>query len=287
MTTHTRTTRTTAPRSTSVPKKNTSVRKTVAPGKTVTLRKTPAQSKPVAHPKPVASKRPMAPEKPMASPKPPASEKLATPGGKKIGKKQSIQSLKKHLSRISDSPKSKILPTFLPFPKDIQFDGQDRGEQVVLVIRQHPVYFISHAAKAIGVAITIVALAMLMRTPGMDISVSLSLAISILGIMIGVSVLVTAFLKWYFSVNIVTDERILDVDFTRVFAHRVSECQLENIEDVSHSSIGLWSTIFDFGSVFIQTAAEQREFDFLKVPRPRDIQDTILDLSELVQNGGV
>ena len=78
----------------------------------------------------------------------------------------------------------------------------------------------------------------------------------------------------------------MDIDFNGVVNHRVSETQLERIEDVSHSPVGVWATIFDFGNVFIQTAGEQREFQFENVPRPRDVQDTILDLLEEKQNNG-
>jgi hypothetical protein len=50
---------------------------------------------------------------------------------------------------------------------------------------------------------------------------------------------------------------------------------------------GLLGSIFDFGSVYIQTAAAQPEFVFEFVPRPREVQDTLLDLLELKQEGTI
>jgi hypothetical protein len=100
--------------------------------------------------------------------------------------------------------------------------------------------------------------------------------------LIGTFIIVT-FFKWFFNVNIITTERIVDIDFDKIFYHNVAETQLERVEDVSHRPGGVWASFFDFGTVYVQTAGEQREFEFKDVPRPRDIQDTILDLLELKQ----
>jgi hypothetical protein len=88
-------------------------------------------------------------------------------------------------------------------------------------------------------------------------------------------------------VNIITSDRIVDVDFSNILFHRFSEAQLENIEDVTHSPVGVFSSIFDYGDVYIQTAGENPEFEFKGVPRPRDIQDTLFDLMEMKQNGKI
>jgi hypothetical protein len=41
------------------------------------------------------------------------------------------------------------------------------------------------------------------------------------------------------------------------------------------------ASIFDYGNLYVQTAGAKNEFDFCNIPRPRDVQDTILDLREL------
>ena len=77
----------------------------------------------------------------------------------------------------------------------------------------------------------------------------------------------------------------MDIDFNNIFYHKFAECSIEKIEDISHVPAGIWATVFDFGTVHIQTAAEQREFEFQNVPRPRDIQDTLNDLLKLIRRG--
>jgi hypothetical protein len=49
----------------------------------------------------------------------------------------------------------------------------------------------------------------------------------------------------------------------------------------------VFSSIFDYGDVYIQTAGEKPEFEFKGVPRPRDIQDTLFDLMEMKQSGKI
>jgi len=93
--------------------------------------------------------------------------------------------------------------------------------------------------------------------------------------------------KWYFTVNIITDQRVIDVDFDNVLYHKFSEATLEKIEDVSHAPAGLLSSIFDYGDVFLQTAGTEPEFKFKGVPRPRDVQDTLLDLIEMADKGQI
>lgn len=87
--------------------------------------------------------------------------------------------------------------------------------------------------------------------------------------------------------SIITDQRIVDVDFSNVLFHRFSEAQLEQIEDVTHTVAGIWGSIFDYGTVYIQTAGSKPEFEFINIPRPRDVQDTLLDLLEMKQKGQI
>jgi len=76
------------------------------------------------------------------------------------------------------------------------------------------------------------------------------------------------FFTWYFNVDIITDERIVDIDFISLIHKRVSDAEIENIEDVTYKVGGIFGTMFDFGTVYVQTAAERPEFEFEDVPRP-------------------
>ena len=90
-------------------------------------------------------------------------------------------------------------------------------------------------------------------------------------------------MRWFFNVYIVTDHRIFDLDYHSFLFFNVSEAPLENIQDVSFHVNGGGGIIFNYGDVFIQTAAEKAEFDFLKVPNPALVHDKITDLLQNIR----
>jgi hypothetical protein len=100
---------------------------------------------------------------------------------------------------------------------------------------------------------------------------------------LAVSYALANFLDWYFDVYLVTNLRILHVDF-RVFTGKfVAEAALVNIEDVSTHIIGFLPSFFDYGDVLVQTAAEKAKFNLIALPSPSWFRDVITDLSNLAK----
>jgi len=87
------------------------------------------------------------------------------------------------------------------------------------------------------------------------------------------------YLAWYFNVNIITNKKIVDVDFLHLFYKQISETSLENVQDITHRTVGFLQNHFDYGDVVIQTAGETQNFEFLSVPDPDGVQKKILELS--------
>jgi Bacterial PH domain len=96
------------------------------------------------------------------------------------------------------------------------------------------------------------------------------------------------FHNYYLSVQIVTSERIIDVDQQGLFSREVNELPIDNIQDVTHKQNGIWSTMFNFGDVVVQSASEGAAqetipgekpeisgFVFNNVPNPSEISNTI------------
>jgi len=73
---------------------------------------------------------------------------------------------------------------------------------------------------------------------------------------------------WFFNIFIMTDERVIDVDFNDLFHRVISEAKTDKIQDVNSVMSGAFQTFFNYGSVFIQTAGELPEFVFENVPNP-------------------
>lgn len=93
------------------------------------------------------------------------------------------------------------------------------------------------------------------------------------------------FLHWYFNVFIITDQRVVDIDFRNMLNKHFAEADLSAIQDVSSTVRGLLGTFFNFGTVLIQTAAETNQIAFENVPNPEKIIKILQHLREADQNG--
>lgn len=72
---------------------------------------------------------------------------------------------------------------------------------------------------------------------------------------------IQSFLLWFYNVYIVTNERLVDVDFLGLLSKTINVTQLSKIEDVNYSQKGLAQSIFNFGDVIVETASEQKTTD--------------------------
>lgn len=174
---------------------------------------------------------------------------------------------------------------FKSFPQGVNFHGKEQEEDIVLVIRSHWIVYLPQVLSAFLVLV----FPWIFGAIFSEIfkSTAIFLAIIITSVLICASVLVSALLKWYYNVNIITDQRVIDLDFPNIMTHSMSEAQLEHIEDVTTKQIGALGSLFDIGSVYIQTAGTSQNIEFQNVPRARDIQDILIDMLESKQKGEI
>jgi len=189
------------------------------------------------------------------------------------------------VAKISDAIRAPEPATFSAFPQGVHFSGQDDGEQIVLILRVHPIMLVKHFLEvifilAIGLIIWFYSEQIF---SGFEYQKMLASVLLIASGMLAVTVAFDSFIKWFYSVSIITTQRITRVTFDRISAHAVAETQLERVEDIRSDAPGFWSTFFDYGNIYIQTAGEEPEFLLKAIPRVRDVHDTIFDLLELKQ----
>lgn len=163
-------------------------------------------------------------------------------------------------------------------PKVFSFEEKDDEEAVLLVLRRH--WFTN-----VGWIITAVILAFL---PGFlplkiifsGVSSSYQLVAVLFWYLITFVFSFEKFLSWYFNVYIVTDERVVDIDFENLLVKKFSEAKINMIQDVTSKVIGLFPTLFNYGSVYIQTAAEVPEIEFEMVPNPEKVIKVLQQLRQ-------
>lgn len=166
--------------------------------------------------------------------------------------------------------------SFCLYPENVNFETKEPEEKIILLLRAHPIVNL----KWILISLAMLFVPGIVRFFGMfsTFPVGFELVITLAWYLFVLAYSLESFLGWYFNVYIVTDSRVVDVDFYNLIYKQVSGANLSKIQDVTYSIGGVARTIFNYGDVFIQTAAEVSEFDFLAVPKPDKVAKIIEDL---------
>ena len=175
-----------------------------------------------------------------------------------------------------------FFPALFQNPSKIKFDKQEDNEVIELFLRQHAFVNIFWVSTTIVLLIFPAIFLQLDAILGFNYALQIPLNLLIGGLII-YYLLVMAyaleqFLSWYFNVYIVTNMHIVDVNFYSLLSKEVVEISLNDIEVISHNVDGVLGSLFHFGNVHIETAAEQKRILFEKVPRPDLVTDKVQDL---------
>lgn len=76
---------------------------------------------------------------------------------------------------------------------------------------------------------------------------------------------------------ILTDINVTQVLQTGLFSRKVSELTMENVEDVTADQNGIFPTIFNYGTLRVETAGEQNNFIFKYCPNPNAYAKALQD----------
>lgn len=182
-----------------------------------------------------------------------------------------------------------LLGHFIKEPRGVSFDGQDAEEKILLFLHQHIITNLKWIIIT-GLLIEAVPIFNAFLALG-DTSVSQLMPSNYYFVLRFLLALFTFgyffenFLSWYFNSYIVTNKRVVDIDFYGITHRRFSEAPLRNIEDVTNDISGFSQIVFHYGDVSIQTAAEAREISFENVPNPDRVQDILSDLISGIKGG--
>lgn len=182
----------------------------------------------------------------------------------------------KRLYKDLPSHKTSPLASFAELPSRVKFETQDNDEKIVLMLRKH---FITNLGWIV--------VSIIMFTVPPYVS-QLSLFDSIPGnfmfifiliwYLIALAYFLESFLTWFFNVYIITDERIIDIDFHNLIYKEVSDANIDKIQDVTYKMGGAIRTMFNYGDVLMQTASEVPNFEFDAVPNPQKVAKILQDL---------
>lgn len=163
---------------------------------------------------------------------------------------------------------------------NIQFDSQREGEMVLLSLRAHPITLVPAFFNSLAFFILIFFLNYIIPQ---FVSVLSILYINVFFIFFVFVYLWMQMVNWYFNVGLVTNMQIIDVDFNILTFKEITRTELAHVEDITVKTSGFISGIFDFGSIYIQTAGSEINSEFIMVPHPARAAKIIEDI--LKQHG--
>ncbi|MBW3538517.1 PH domain-containing protein [Candidatus Parcubacteria bacterium] len=127
------------------------------------------------------------------------------------------------------------------------FAGQHEGESVRLVFHQHPL--VMRKALIFGLLAILIAVLPLLVWPLSDVATKIALYTPL-------AVLAYWFyhwISWYYSVYVVTNERIVEIKQRGFFNRRVIEFGLDKVQNVNYHVKGFQAVLFQFGDITVQT----------------------------------
>lgn len=189
---------------------------------------------------------------------------------------------------LGDNCSSSLWSSFVVNPARLSFQSQHELEEVILLGRRHPVTNLGWMSLVcIGLFVPMFWGEFPFFSVLTEVTIMKVTILWYLGLMFYV---ILNFLLWFYNVYIVTDERLVDVDFTGLLNKTVNIAQLDKLEDVNYTQNGLLDSLFNMGDVIVQTASEQKTqdasgelsaFTFEQISNPDKVSQVI---SQLIDN---
>jgi uncharacterized membrane protein YdbT with pleckstrin-like domain len=157
----------------------------------------------------------------------------------------------------------------------IEFDD---NEQLICEIRKHPFGLFIIYLSGIAIAVLLFAVCLLAawfigtefssvegdieRHGGLFTLVGLVLAL--------LALLVTGIAGHIYNSNImlVTNEKIAQVLYKSLFNRKISQLSIGDVQDVTVTQNGVFTRIFNYGTIVVETAGEQQNYTFTFAPNP-------------------
>lgn len=167
-----------------------------------------------------------------------------------------------------------LFSSFCKNPDGVSFQAQEEGEKILLFLRRD--FATNIKWLTIGIFLIIIPfllpfLGNLLGNPLPFLSIKFylfSLAFYYLAV---ATYLYINFVTWYYNLALITDRRVIDVDFANLVYKDVATTKLNLVQDISYARVGVIRTFFDYGDILIQTAGSLDNFKFESAPNPEEI----------------
>ena len=158
----------------------------------------------------------------------------------------------------------------------LDFEGQRPGEAVLFIFRRH-IIAMRKGFYALLIPFAVSAIPPLIWQDRLELFL-----LPIGGLVIGTMLFSYHFIMWYFTVYIVTTERLRQVTQRGLFGKDVVELRLSKIQNISYNIPGFTGEIFKFGTIVIQTFVGDLVIN--NVEQPDEIYNKLQDAVHMASN---
>ena len=127
------------------------------------------------------------------------------------------------------------------------FEDQFDDEEVLFVFRKHPI--VMRRGLIFGMLAILLCVTPVFIKPEYSVYL-MGLAV---GMVVGGLIFLPSWISWYFSVFIVTDQRLIQNTQKGLFHRSVIDMGLNQIQMVNYQVAGLQETLLGFGTIMMQT----------------------------------
>ena len=133
----------------------------------------------------------------------------------------------------------------------VKFESQQVGEEVILILRRHPITQLSWIINTIFLFILLVFLNFFL-TQIFPLAPNQIIVFNAFAVVFIFSYVWINTLFWLFNVGIVTNIRILDLDLYNVLYKEMTATKLEQISDVTSKIGGFFGSFFQYGLIVLK-----------------------------------
>ena len=128
-----------------------------------------------------------------------------------------------------------------------EFEGKHENEEVLFVFRRH-IIAMRKGFYSLLVPLTVASIPPLIWQTKLELFL-----LPVAALVLGLILFFYHFLMWYFTVYVVTNERIRQITQRGFFGRDVVELSLDKVQSISYNIPGFSGEIFKFGTIVIQT----------------------------------
>ena len=176
---------------------------------------------------------------------------------------------------------SHLFSAYCDFPHAVKVADIQDDEEILLYLRKHFITNVPWIIRTIGATLVFPFLFYINSFGIIDLSFvpyNFIIFATIFYYQIVFSYVFVKYLSWFYNISLVTNKRIIDIDFSSLIYENVEATKLTQVEDVGYAQIGIIRSIFDYGDVNLHTAGPASNFEFLAVPHPERVIKTINNL---------